>query len=59
MKKEIKCETCNEVMGTIEKDEILPFDESLYQQMSTCINGHNAAKLENIIIEEQQEEIVE
>lgn len=43
MRVDIKCTTCDETMGTLEKPEITDTDVSLYQQMMTCPNGHSGA----------------
>ena len=43
--REIKCQTCDEVIGTITKPIITDEDVSLYQQMVRCSNGHQAAAL--------------
>ncbi len=42
MKNFIKCLTCGDVMGFVEKDEFNAEDEAMYQQMMTCPNGHSA-----------------
>lgn len=46
---EIKCETCGEVLGTIEKNEITENDIAEYKQMMVCENGHQTILLEEEI----------
>lgn len=40
---DIKCLTCGELMGTIEKPVITDRDILLYHQMQTCSLGHKHA----------------
>lgn len=46
MIKVIKCNTCGEVIGTINKPEITLQDEQEYQQMVTCPSGHSETVLQ-------------
>ena len=43
MKADIKCATCGELLGTIEKDEIMDADSALYQKMEICSQGHKSS----------------
>jgi hypothetical protein len=43
----IKCATCSEEMGQIDKDIITPEDIAMYQQMMVCSQGHSAVQLED------------
>lgn len=45
MIKEIKCQVCGEVIGTLVKPEVTQLDEDLYRAMVTCPNGHTEAVL--------------
>lgn len=45
MRAEIRCQTCNELMGTIDKPEITAEDIEKYQQMMTCSSGHSSVEL--------------
>ena len=33
---QVKCGICNIVLADVEKDEITPADQALYQQMCSC-----------------------
>jgi hypothetical protein len=44
-KKNIKCEVCGEIVGSLEKNVITQEDRDLYRQMIMCPNGHIEASL--------------
>ncbi len=41
---EIKCTTCGEIMGSVEKPVITEADIELYKYSVTCSNGHREEK---------------
>lgn len=45
MIKTIKCTTCEEILGTLEKPEITDQDISEYQVMVSCSLGHQTITL--------------
>ncbi len=40
MSHQIRCETCNEIIGNVEKAQITEDDRALYRDTVTCSNGH-------------------
>jgi hypothetical protein len=42
----VKCLTCDEVLGNIEKADVSDDDLSFYRQMVTCSNGHIAEAID-------------
>jgi hypothetical protein len=50
MKKLIKCSTCDEVIGELDKPEIADEDVAQYKAMVTCSNGHTG---EDISLQEE------
>lgn len=42
----IKCQTCQEVLGTIEKDVISANDIAAYTASCTCSQGHTTVTLD-------------
>lgn len=46
MIKIVKCLTCDEVLGSIEKPEITDADLDKYREMVVCSQGHGAEQIE-------------
>jgi len=55
MRRDIRCETCNEVMGTLAKPTITSEDIDLYRQMVTCSNGHGGVTELTEVPEEEED----
>ena len=49
----VKCATCLEFLGTIEKPEVTVSDVDFYRAMVVCSMGHG---LEEILLEESEDE---
>lgn len=48
----IKCLTCQEVLGQLEKPQIAEYDVEKYREMVTCSQGHGAEQIELVPEEE-------
>ena len=53
MKVHVKCSTCNEFLGTVEKPEVTQTDIDFYRAMVVCSLGHG---LEDFTLEPEEEE---
>jgi hypothetical protein len=53
MKVSVKCSTCQELLGTIEKPSVTEIDVEFYRVMVVCSLGHG---LENVTLEPEEEE---
>lgn len=42
----IKCVTCSEVLGTIQKPMVTEYDIEKYREMITCSQGHGQEHIE-------------
>lgn len=49
MKAKIQCQTCSQILGELEKEEITDEDQEQYKAMCDCDHGHQNAAL---VIEE-------
>lgn len=46
---DIKCETCDELLGQITKEEVTQEDIDLYLATTVCSNGHGNIQLVEVI----------